>query len=71
MTKEGFMQKISGKITELRESKGLSQAELAEKVGWHRTAITRMESGNNDSVLTNYWKVAKALEVELSSLLPE
>lgn len=68
MTEQNFLQKISKKIVELRESKGLSQEELAAKVGWHRTAISRIESGKTDSSITAYWKVAEALGISLSIL---
>ena len=69
MKESEFLQKISKKIVELRESKELSQFELSEKLGWHRTAISRMESGKTDSSITKYWKVAEALGVSLSKLI--
>jgi ribosome-binding protein aMBF1 (putative translation factor) len=69
MTESEFLQKISKKIVELRQSKELSQEELARKLGWHRTAISRIESGQTDSSITKYWKVAEALGLSLSELI--
>ena len=57
------------KIREIRESKGMSQAELCEKSGITRTTIWKLELGE-DEVTTSktLLKIAEALEVPVGEL---
>ena len=52
-------------IHELREKRGLSQRELAERLGTTQSAVARLEAGNVSPSLPTLDKVAEALEVEL------
>ena len=47
----------------------LSQEELAEKAGFHRTYIGMIERAERNITLLNIEKLAAALEVEMSDLL--
>jgi len=48
-----------------RLEKGLSQKELAEKIGTKQSAISRFESGNYNPSLAFLQKITNALGVEL------
>ncbi len=56
---------IAQKVIEKRLQCGLTQAELAEKVGTKQSAISRLESGNYNPSLNFLEKVAKALNLNL------
>ncbi|MFA6917952.1 MAG: helix-turn-helix transcriptional regulator [Candidatus Gracilibacteria bacterium] len=49
-----------------RLEKGLSQAELANKIGTKQSAISRLESGDYNPSVKLLEKVAKALGLKLS-----
>jgi len=49
-----------------RLENGMSQAELAEKVGTKQSAISRLESGNYNPSIKLLEKVAKALNLKLT-----
>lgn len=54
-----------------RRAKGLSQADLAEKVGTKQAAIARLESGRANPTLKFLLKVADALDADVEiSLRP-
>jgi transcriptional regulator with XRE-family HTH domain len=57
-------------VAALRTRRGLTQAALADKAGFHRTYLARVEIGyqKNPTVLT-LRRLAKALEVELAELV--
>jgi transcriptional regulator with XRE-family HTH domain len=52
-------------IHDLREKRGLTQKELAERLGTTQSAIARLEAGNIAPSLPTLDKVAAALGVEL------
>ncbi len=58
---------LAGRIEELRRKKGMTQEQLAEKAGLHRTYFWNIENGRNISVKTAY-KIARTLNVKLSEL---
>lgn len=51
--------KVADLLIKLRNEAGLTQAELAEKVGTTQSAIARMESGKVLPKLDNLAKIAK------------
>jgi len=59
------------RVREERIKQGLSQEELAEKAGVHRTYIGMIERGEKNITLGNIEKIAIALEVSISHLLDE
>lgn len=62
---EGFGQAVQG----LRIERGLSQEDLAEATGMHRTYISDVERGTRNTSLVNAKKVAVALDVPLADLI--
>lgn len=56
---------IAQTIIEKRLEKGLSQSELAQKIGTKQSAISRLESGNYNPSIIFLEKVAKALNLNL------
>lgn len=52
-----------------RAKQGLSQEELAEKAGLHRTYIGMVERGEKNITLGNVAKLAKALRLTPADLL--
>ncbi len=67
---EGFEQgyrefKIGVLLKQAREQAGLSQEELAKRVGTKKTAISRIENHAQDIKLSTIQKVARALGKDL------
>ena len=62
------MKKIS-KLAEVRKSKGLSQAKLAEKSGVHRVTIARFETGASTITAATARKLASALGVAVDDII--
>ena len=59
---EGYRDfKIGVILREAREEAGLTQEELADRVGTQKTAISRIENHAEDIKLSTIQKVAKAL----------
>ena len=56
-------------ICMLRADSGLSQEELAERAGIHRTYVSQLERGIKSPTLAVLMKVAKALGTRPSRLL--
>ena len=57
------------RLRELRQSRGLSQEELAVRAGLHRTYVSSAERGERNVSLVNLEKLATALEVDMCDLL--
>lgn len=58
------------RLRELRESAGLSQDELATKVGLTQQGISYLERGVRDGRMSTWRKVCEALDLNMSDLLP-
>jgi|SRR5687768_1838310 len=64
--KAGRAIRLAREIRGLRERKGLSQRELAERVGTTQSAIARLEAGNISPSLPTLDRIAEALGAEVS-----
>jgi transcriptional regulator with XRE-family HTH domain len=62
---ESILIKFGKKVREERVKQGLSQEDLAEKAGVHRTYIGMIERGEKNITLENIDKIAKALEASI------
>jgi transcriptional regulator with XRE-family HTH domain len=58
------------KVRNVRRSRDLSQAELAFRVGLSRVTISTIESGRQNSQLSQAFLIAKALDVPVEQLVP-
>lgn len=57
------------KVRSIRKEQQLSQDELADQCGLHRTYIGAVERGERNITLINAEKIANALQVSLSELV--
>lgn len=61
-------QELGKKVRRLRHKLNISQEDLAEKAGIHRTYMGKIERGESNPPLHTVSKVAKALRVRMSDL---
>ena len=61
--------KLSDKIVRLRKSNGMSQEELADKLGVSRQAISRWEMGTAMPDATNILQLSRLFQVTTDYLL--
>lgn len=71
MKKEPILFKFGKNVQEIRRSKQLSQEQLAELAGVHRTYIGMIERAEKNITLCNIDKIARALNVNFSQLLDD
>jgi ribosome-binding protein aMBF1 (putative translation factor) len=64
-----FLQTIGSAIRDLRDARGMTQAQLAEECGLHRTFIGWVERGEWNVAILNLRRIAKSLRVSLAELL--
>ena len=62
------LKKIGRRIQELRSLKNLSQQDLAAKINYDKSNMSRVESGGTNMTVSTLEKIANALEVELIEL---
>jgi len=62
-------ERVSMKLKQYRESRGLTQEALAKKAGLSRAYIARLEIGRHNPTLSTLEKLAKALKVKVGKLL--
>ncbi len=71
MEKSDLLKNVGKRIQELRESKGLTQVDLAGKIHgvFDTTNVSRIESGRTNPTLYTLYRIAEALEVPLVKLV--
>lgn len=69
MNKEPILLRFGKKVQECRKAQQLTQEQLAELAGVHRTYIGMIERAEKNITLCNIEKIAKALKVSPQSLL--
>ncbi len=68
--KDKLSQKVGDKIRQARENIGISQEELSDRAGFYRTYVGHIEVGRYTPSVYTIYKIAKALKVPSSDLLP-
>ncbi len=69
MSTELTKKSISNGIRKLREVKGLTQEELAYKVGMKISYVTKLEASKHFPRVDTMYRIAKAFEITLTELL--
>jgi len=62
---ENFLIKLVTQIVKLRIEKGITQKELAKKLGTKQSAISRLENVSVNPTLKFLFKILKALDAEI------
>lgn len=60
---------LAKNLRRIRKSTGLSQEELADRAGLHRTYISSIERAERNISLENIFLLARALDVEPGDLI--
>ena len=68
MEKSNVLVNFGCKVREKRKFIGLSQEELADLAGVHRTYVGMIERGEKNLSLLNIYKIARALNVDVGDL---
>jgi transcriptional regulator with XRE-family HTH domain len=68
LEEQNFLRQLGSKIRELRDGGGMTQAQLAEACGLHRTFIGSVERGERNVAILNLRRIAKSLRVSLAEL---
>jgi transcriptional regulator with XRE-family HTH domain len=63
------IEQVAMRLKRLREARGMTQAELAEKAGLSREYVLRLENASQDPTLSTIEALAKALKVKPAELL--
>ncbi len=62
--------RLARKLQKIRKSKGITQEELAEKIGVSTTWIGYIETGYRIPNLKMIYKIARALNVRVKDIFP-
>ncbi len=62
------LKKIGRRIQKLRTEQNLSQQDLAAKINYEKSNMSRLEAGKTNMTVSTLEKIANALEVELIEL---
>ncbi len=68
MKKEKALINFGSAVRDHRKSAGLSQEELSDLAGVHRTYIGMVERGEKNISLLNIHKIARALSIDVKEL---
>lgn len=71
INKHGILQRFGNTVRTFRKQLGISQEQLAERAGLHRTYIGSIERGEQNISLLNIEKVANALGISIATLLQD
>jgi transcriptional regulator with XRE-family HTH domain len=62
---------VGANVRKLRLSAGISQAELATRMGVDRAYVSGLEAGQRNPTVVTLWHLAKALDVKMRELFKE
>ena len=61
--------KIGERIRILRESKGISQQNLAAICNFEKANMSRIEAGRTNPTISTLYKISQALEISIAELI--
>lgn len=61
---------LGQKIKDAREKKGLTQNELAQKIGFSRTSLINVEQGRQNVHVARLLQIAGKLDMPIGELVP-
>jgi len=64
-----LQQKIGERIRLIRESKGISQQNLAAICNFEKANLSRIEAGRTNPTISTLYKISQALEITISELV--
>jgi len=70
ITHKHILSKFGKQLKMVRKSKGITQEKLAVKLYMHKNYIGMIERGERNPTIRTLYKIAKALKVSASDLLP-
>ena len=65
------LENLARNVKEIRVTHGISQEQLAEKCGFHRTYIGSIERGERNATLSTLEALSESLDVSISRLLDD
>ena len=68
-TKKAVSNMVGENVRRLRLERGLTQEELAQRVGVYQSAIGQVERGETNPLVSTLIQIARALDVEPADLL--
>jgi transcriptional regulator with XRE-family HTH domain len=71
LSQKAFLEAVGDRVRRRREAENLTQAELGERCGLHRTFIGSVERGERNVAVLNLRAIAQGLRVPLASLFVE
>jgi transcriptional regulator with XRE-family HTH domain len=71
LDEQAFLRELGARIRQRREQQNLTQAQLGERCGLHRTFIGSVERGERNVSVLNLRTIASALRVPLGELLSD
>ncbi len=69
MKSSQLQQKIGQKIRFLRESKGISQQNLAAICNFEKSNLSRIEAGRTNPTISTLYKISQALKVKIIDIV--
>ena len=69
--REGFERTVAAMLQAVRQKKGLTQDEIAERIGIPRSSYANFEAARQRIPVDILWRAAAVLGVSIVSLVPE
>ncbi len=67
----GFDREVGLRLQRARKERGITQAELAKRIGLPRPSYANIESGRQRVPLDVVWRAAIVLDLPIAALVPE
>jgi transcriptional regulator with XRE-family HTH domain len=71
LEQQAFLRAVGDRVRQRREAQNLTQAQLGERCGLHRTFIGSVERGERNVAVLNLRAIAIALRVPLAELFAD